>query len=219
MRLAHSLIDRKVPERFASEGQRSTESLLAGGDGSAHIEVRAPYGTVGAGKDTIPLGSCQHLPFMSLTMGRRIKRARLLKGAWSEPPIDIRQADIARALRVSEGLVTQWESDHKKPGRDYLEPLAGYLGCEVRWLLSGNGPMYADEAQLRLVLTNRPALPPDEAQPISGVPQEEGGPFSPLEARTQRVAEAGQSYRASEPPAPRPPPASPAKKKRRPKKS
>lgn len=219
MGLAHFQIDREVPEALTSESQRGAESLLARAGWAAHIQARNPYGTVSAGKDTIPSVLCQYSTYMSLTMGRRIKRARLLKGAWSEPPIDIRQADIARALRVSEGLVTQWESDHKKPGRDYLEPLAGYLGCEVRWLLSGNGPMYADEAQLRLVLTNRPALPPDEAQPISGVPQEEGGPFSPLEARTQRVAEAGQSYRASEPPAPRPPPASPAKKKRRPKKS
>lgn len=96
-----------------------------------------------AGKDTLPIGHCQYLRAGMLTLGQRIKRARLYRGAMSMPPSELRQADVARALGVSEGLVTQWEQGSKKPGRDLVQPLADFLGCDLRWLLTGAGEMLA----------------------------------------------------------------------------
>lgn len=96
----------------------------------------------------------------------------------SEPPTELRQADVARALGVSEGLVTQWEQGGKKPGRDLVQPLADFLGCELRWLLTGAGEMSA----------GAPVATPTPAP----VPRGSGSPDPIVERLADRLSRAGQ---------------------------
>lgn len=72
-----------------------------------------------------------------MEIGHRIKQARTAAG--------LSQTDLARATGVSRGLVGQWESHRKKPGRDVLAKIARATSVTVEFLL---GDERLDEAVL-----------------------------------------------------------------------
>lgn len=63
-----------------------------------------------------------------MEIGHRIKRARTDAG--------LSQTELAKAVQVSRGLVGQWESHVKKPGRENLEKIAAATCVSVASLLS-----------------------------------------------------------------------------------
>ena len=60
-------------------------------------------------------------------LGNRIAKARINAGYAS-------QAEFAKALGVSRGLVGQWESHRKPPGRDNLLKIAQLTAVDPRYL-------------------------------------------------------------------------------------
>ena len=60
-------------------------------------------------------------------MGRRLAAARLSAGYYT-------QGAFAKALGVSRGLVGQWESEHKRPGRDNLANIAKLCSISMEYL-------------------------------------------------------------------------------------
>jgi transcriptional regulator with XRE-family HTH domain len=64
----------------------------------------------------------------SMAIGHRIKRAREAAG--------LTQRQLAAAIGVSDGLVGQWESHRKKPGRENLCRLARAVLVDISTLLS-----------------------------------------------------------------------------------
>jgi transcriptional regulator with XRE-family HTH domain len=68
-----------------------------------------------------------------MLIGARIRKARLQAG--------LSQTDLARIAGVSRGLVGQWESHKKKPGRETLLRVAEATAVSVAYLLaSAEGP-------------------------------------------------------------------------------
>jgi len=65
-------------------------------------------------------------------IGNRIAKARVEAGYSS-------QQKFAKALGVSRGLVGQWESHDKKPGRDNFAKIAALCGVQMEWL-QGTSP-------------------------------------------------------------------------------
>lgn len=62
-----------------------------------------------------------------MTVGDRIRSARITAGFKS-------QGEFAKALGVSRGLVGQWESHRKPPGRDNLLKIAQLTAMDPRYL-------------------------------------------------------------------------------------
>jgi transcriptional regulator with XRE-family HTH domain len=67
-------------------------------------------------------------------MGHRIAAARLRARYHS-------QGAFAKALGVSRGLVGQWESGHKRPGRDNLANIAKLCGISMEYLQGSSREM------------------------------------------------------------------------------
>ena len=68
--------------------------------------------------------------------------ARLAYGARQGKPFT--QAALAKALGVSAGTISQWESDTTKPAHEMWPKLAAKLGAKADWLAWG---MVVDEGQ------------------------------------------------------------------------
>lgn len=66
-----------------------------------------------------------------MEIGHRIAQARAESG--------LSQTQLAKAVGVTRGLVGQWESHVKKPGRENLGKIAEVTYVSVAWLLSGEG--------------------------------------------------------------------------------
>jgi len=66
-----------------------------------------------------------------MEIGDRIRRARLAAG--------MSQRELATAVGVTHGLVGQWESHRKSPGRENLRKIAEITLSDPAELLSGNG--------------------------------------------------------------------------------
>src|SRR5687768_15126168 len=82
-----------------------------------------------------------------LTTGQKIIRARMLLGAWADTPRDVSQTELALAAGVTQGSVSHWEADRRRPDTDNYIALARVLGVQLDWLMRDQGPMYADGAE------------------------------------------------------------------------
>ena len=101
---------------------------------------------------------------MTLTVGQKVLRARLLLGAWSEPPREFTQSQLAQEIGTSPGAVGHWEKGRRTPEAENYKDLARVLGVRLDWLLGGEDPMYASGAM-------RPSVqaPPVEPRGIEAV--------------------------------------------------
>lgn len=70
----------------------------------------------------------------AMAIGHRIKQAREAAG--------LTQRELATVIGVSDGLVGQWESHKKKPGRETLRRLAETLLVDMATLLSETQPSF-----------------------------------------------------------------------------
>jgi transcriptional regulator with XRE-family HTH domain len=70
---------------------------------------------------------------MTLTLGDRIKRARVALG--------FSQEDLADAVKISRQAVAQWESGKCEPDPWHLKVIAGVLRVTVTFLATGKGAM------------------------------------------------------------------------------
>lgn len=100
----------------------------------------------------------QHLIMHAhLSVANRLKMARKQAGFPS-------QADFATVLGVSRGLVGQWESGRKMPGRTNLLLLAKHCGIAVEWLVGESADMKmsvasANDREARVLLAFRRLTP------------------------------------------------------------
>jgi transcriptional regulator with XRE-family HTH domain len=104
-----------------------------------------------------------------LTTGQKIIRARLLLGAWADPPRDVSQTDLAQWIGVTQGSVGHWETDRRRPDADSYSALARILGVRLDWFMRDLGPMYEGDASRPSV---QPPPKPKEAQQVSPETQE-----------------------------------------------
>jgi transcriptional regulator with XRE-family HTH domain len=84
----------------------------------------------------------------AMAIGHRIKKAREDAG--------LTQRELAKRIRLSPGLIGQWESHRKKPGRDILPRLADALVLDITVLLNDSGDqrpgvLIRDPKQLALI--------------------------------------------------------------------
>lgn len=73
------------------------------------------------------------------TVGERIRYARTQAG--------LTQADLAKALKTSNGQVGDKESNRSKPSYSFLLALELISGCSADWLLTGEGEMRTDRSR------------------------------------------------------------------------
>ena len=99
-----------------------------------------------------------------MKIGDRIRQARIGAGYRS-------QASFARALGVSRGLVHQWESYGKPPGRENLLKVAQLTAVSVQYLAGRTDEMRrsvtVDDAVLVRILLAAQRLPPDVQQNLA----------------------------------------------------
>jgi transcriptional regulator with XRE-family HTH domain len=90
-----------------------------------------------------------------MNIGNRIKRLR--------EDANLTQRQLAASLGCSPGLVGQWESHRKDPGRDNLKRLADALGTNMEFLLRGaarqNGVHITDPYELLMLRRFRNLTP------------------------------------------------------------
>ena len=89
---------------------------------------------------------------MDMEIGHRIAKLRNRMG--------LSQRDVARAIGVSFGLVGQWESHKKKPGRETLARLAQKTGVSMDYLMGVTPDLsmaltVTDPFEVSLVLRSR----------------------------------------------------------------
>ena len=72
---------------------------------------------------------------MTETIGQRIKLAREAAG--------LKQSDLAEKAKTQWQQVSRWERDQSTPRAKSVKALCEALSLSPRWLLSGEGPMYA----------------------------------------------------------------------------
>lgn len=87
----------------------------------------------------LPTGCTLPGMIFRMDIGDRIKAARMDAG--------VSQRKLAKAIGVTHGLVGQWESHVKKPGRDMLQKVAKELGRSSSYLI---GEQAEDEEILSL---------------------------------------------------------------------
>ncbi|HET7552218.1 MAG TPA: helix-turn-helix transcriptional regulator [Gemmatimonadaceae bacterium] len=68
-------------------------------------------------------------PPMQVMLGRRIASLRALHG--------MGQDDLAKAIGVTQGTVSRWETGAKEPRLRTLIAVAQAFGCTVEYLMSG----------------------------------------------------------------------------------
>ncbi len=72
------------------------------------------------------------------SIGQRVRKERERR-VWS-------QSDLARESGVQKTTISRIENGHHEPRQDTVRRLAGALGVEPRWLLSGVGRKAAQPA-------------------------------------------------------------------------
>jgi transcriptional regulator with XRE-family HTH domain len=88
---------------------------------------RLPQGSVRGKRNRLPPVQTRAAISFSMEIGGRIKRARMAAG--------LSQRELADAAQVSPGLVGQWESHRKKPGRENLIAIARATTVSVGYLV------------------------------------------------------------------------------------
>ena len=76
------------------------------------------------------------------SLAQRIKYARKQRKQKGEL---LNQAALASKLRINPSLVSKWESGKRSVPVYMMEPLAKALHVRLKWLLTGEGPIEADE--------------------------------------------------------------------------
>ena len=113
----------------------------------------------------LPSGDSITATLAPVTMGDRIRRARIGAGYRS-------QASFARALGVSKGLVHQWESYGKPPGRENMLKVAQLTAVSPQYLAGKTDEMRppsvtVDDAVLVRILLAAQRLPRDVQQNLA----------------------------------------------------
>lgn len=93
-----------------------------------------------------------------MEIGNRIKRLR--------EEAQLTQRQLATILGCSPGLVGQWESHQKAPGREFLGRLAEALVTDMAYLLRGTRPngVYVSEPQELMLLRRFRNLAPRQRE-------------------------------------------------------
>lgn len=99
---------------------------------SVSHDPRLPEGSVTGKGKCLPLVPFLAATYWTMEIGHRIAAARTLAG--------MSQRDLARAVEVTPGLVGQWESHKKKPGRENLAKVARVTLVSMAYLM-GDEPM------------------------------------------------------------------------------
>jgi transcriptional regulator with XRE-family HTH domain len=86
-----------------------------------------PKGSSYGNPDCLPLVALLASIYSAMDIGHRIAAARTLTG--------MSQTELAEVLKVSRGLVGQWESHKKKPGRDNLAKIAQATMVSMAYLM------------------------------------------------------------------------------------
>jgi transcriptional regulator with XRE-family HTH domain len=98
----------------------------------------------------------------AMAIGHRIKKAREDAG--------LTQRELAKRIRLSPGLIGQWESHKKKPGRDILPRLADALVLDITALLTDDKKqprgVYIHEARELALLRRFKQLSPRQQENI-----------------------------------------------------
>jgi transcriptional regulator with XRE-family HTH domain len=79
------------------------------------------------------------MPLSTATLQERVKTARLLGG--------FSQAQLGVLLRQTQRTICRWENGQAKPTPSSAARLARSLQINLRWLLTGEGPMEAPLAE------------------------------------------------------------------------
>ncbi len=58
-----------------------------------------------------------------------------------------KQADLARALGVRQGTITNWKQARVSPASEHLEAIADFFGVSVDYLVTGREPQHSVVAQ------------------------------------------------------------------------
>ena len=100
------------------------------------------------------------LTLRDMNIGNRIKRLR--------EDANLTQRQLATTLGCSFGLVAQWESHRKLPGRDNLKRIADALAVDVGYLLSGSRPngVHVTDPQQLLMLRRFRNLSPRQRENV-----------------------------------------------------
>ena len=155
LNLDHILSGNSIPFHHGSASEIQAVSDLckhsAFGANKSHTvrhTDRLPQGS-GLGKhNCLPTVHALNAMILFMEIGHRIKRARLGAG--------LSQRELATAVGVTHGLVGQWESHRKAPGREVLRRIAEVTLTDVAALLAdmpeGNqGVRVTDLKQLALL--------------------------------------------------------------------
>lgn len=86
-----------------------------------------PEGSARGKRERLPLVALLAAIYPLMEIGHRIAAARA--------PLGMSQTEFANALNVSRGLVGQWESHKKKPGRDNLAKIAQVTMVSMGYLM------------------------------------------------------------------------------------
>lgn len=79
-------------------------------------------------------------------IGERIRRQRISGG--------LSQARLAKEVGVTMQAISLWENGKALPGGNNLSSLAKILGCDVNWILEGEG-VHCDEERIMNLLNAR----------------------------------------------------------------
>ncbi|WP_445426661.1 MULTISPECIES: helix-turn-helix domain-containing protein [unclassified Alishewanella] len=60
--------------------------------------------------------------------------------------LELKSNDVAKAMHVSRGTVSQWVNGIAKPGGENAAHLAMILSCNIAWLMNGDGSVDDDAA-------------------------------------------------------------------------
>jgi transcriptional regulator with XRE-family HTH domain len=73
-----------------------------------------------------------------LTLGQRLRKARLQASGRTHPPRPIGQQEVADLFGASQDAVSRWEKDQREPGLEVLQRLADFYGVDRDWLTYGS---------------------------------------------------------------------------------
>ena len=91
---------------------------------------RLPQGSNAVQVICLPQGDNAFGSFQVMEIGNRIAQAR--------QQAQLTQTELASKIGVTRGLVGQWESHRKKPGRESLRKIAEVTLVSMDWLLTGD---------------------------------------------------------------------------------
>jgi transcriptional regulator with XRE-family HTH domain len=110
----------------------------------SRCQVAPPYYTTECRASRVESGSHDGPSFHvkrdahGLTLGQRLKKARLQASGRTHPPRQIGQQEVADLFGASQDAVSRWEKDQREPGLEVLARLADFYGVSRDWLAFGD---------------------------------------------------------------------------------